>query len=328
MASNQRLTYFNKHLTDSLWDLWCIASGIGIWPRFIEPKLLKVSKKTITIEQLPKSLEGLRLLQFSDLHFKKNTSNRFLKKIQRKVAELSPDIIVFTGDFICHSNLHDPNALKDFLNVFKAPYGCYAVLGNHDYSEPVSLNDQGEYDVVSNSSSLISQGFSRLFKKVHLAKRSTPRASAIATHPKLIELLAKTPFTLLNNANICIPIGNSALNICGLGEYILGKTDPATAFKDYDNRYPGIILLHNPDGLRLLEKFPGEIVLSGHTHGGQVNLPWMWQKFTLLENPQFKSGLMQSHGKWIYINRGVGANMPFRWFAPPELLLMTLEASK
>ncbi len=328
MTRNQQLTKSNSRLFDSLWDLWCIASGIGLWPRFLEPSLLPVSKKTIPINSLPDDLCGIKILQFSDLHYNPSTSNYFLKKIQRKAAELNPDIIVFTGDFICHSKLCDPADLKNFLKGFHAPYGCYAVLGNHDYSQPVSINSLGEYDIVADTGSKITQGFARLFKPVKLAKRTTSEAMAIPAHEELLELLGNTPFTLLDNANLCIPIGKSALNICGLGEYSLGKTSPDIAFKDFDNRYPGIILLHNPDGLPLLESYPGSIVLSGHTHGGQVNIPWMWRKFTLLENPEFKSGLLHSHGKWIYINRGVGAIMPFRWFAPPELLLLTLEASR
>ena len=65
--------------------------------------------------------------------------------------------------------------------------------------------------------------------------------------------------------------------------------------------------------------------MCGHTHGGQVNLPWFWKKFTLMENPQLKRGLVRMLDKWIYINRGVGSIMQFRWFAKPEILLLTLE---
>lgn len=327
MARDQQLINTTTHLSDHLWDLWCIASIIGIWPRFIEPNILSVTRKTIELKQLPPSLNGLKILQFSDLHFSHSSSKKFLKKIQQKVAALNPDIIVFTGDFICLSQLEDPTTLREFFKGFSAPHGCYAVLGNHDYSKPITVNEYGEYDIASPPSSMILQGFSRLFKRVNLKKRTTPRAEAIQEHSELIQLLKNTPFTLLNNCCRCVQIRQSALNICGLGEYTLGKTDPASAFSQYDKRYPGIVLLHNPDGFPLLEHFPGEIVLSGHTHGGQVNLPWLWRKFTLLENPQFKSGLHFLNDKWIYINRGVGAVMPFRWFAPPELLLLTLETS-
>lgn len=318
----------NKHFSDLLWDLWCVCSVVGIWPRFIEPNLLKVKHLTISLPHLPEALRGFKIVQFSDLHLNHRMSDQFLAKIQKKVQALNPDVVVFTGDFLCYSQLKDKDRLANFLKGFKAPYGCYAVLGNHDYSATVGVNEEGEYDIiVPSKKSMISQGISRLCHTTYLARRSTGNAKATSPHAALLELLSETPFKLLDNASVCLSIQNSGLNICGLGEYTLGKTVPEKAFADYDSRYPGVILLHNPDGLPLLEKYPGDIVLSGHTHGGQVNLPWMWRKFTLLENQEFKSGLVHSHGKWMYVNRGVGAVMPFRWFALPEVLCLTLEAA-
>jgi len=120
-------------------------------------------------------------------------------------------------------------------------------------------------------------------------------------------------------------IKDACLNVCGLGEYSLNKCCPEIAFKTYDVNSPGIVLAHNPDSMPMLMDFPGDIILCGHTHGGQINLPWFWKKFTLLENMQFKKGLFQIHNKWLYVNRGVGSVMPFRWFALPEIALITLE---
>jgi uncharacterized protein len=214
------------------------------------------------------------------------------------------------------------------LQQFEAPYGCYAVLGNHDYASFVSINQQGDYDVVAPPvSSSFARAFHRLVESNTLTKRTTEQAKNISLHAELISLLQQTPFKLLNNKTEIISVGNSKLNICGLGEYCLKKNDAAQAFQNYDRNYPGIVLLHNPDGILSLQNYPGEVVLSGHTHGGQVNFPWMWKKFTLLENMKFKKGLKKEGNKWLYINRGLGSVLPFRWFSPPEILLLTLEAT-
>ena len=126
-----------------------------------------------------------------------------------------------------------------------------------------------------------------------------------------------------------MPIKGAFLNVCGLGEYILGRSLPEIAFRDYDSRYPGIILAHNPDATPHLKNYPGQVILCGHTHGSQINLPWFAKKFTLLENPQYNRGLFKiSDNKWMYVNRGIGSLLPFRWFASPELTLLTLQKGK
>lgn len=116
------------------------------------------------------------------------------------------------------------------------------------------------------------------------------------------------------------------LNICGLGEHMAGKALPQEAYKNYDTNYPGLILVHNPDAIPRLKNYPGEVILCGHTHGAQINLPWMWRRFIVLENPRYKRGLLHENQRWIYINRGVGAVMNFRWFSVPELLLLELDS--
>lgn len=315
----------SKMTSPFLWDLFCASSLIGIWPRFIEPRLIFTTHLQFSIPDLPKDLNGLKILHISDIHLHSNTSQIFLDKLVRKCQALQPDIIALTGDFICYSQLEDPERLKILLNQFHAPYGCYAVLGNHDYASFVSINHQGDYDVITPpTSSSLSRAFSRLKKSITPTKKTTEKAKNTPFHEDLIALIQKSPFHLLNNSSTIISVKNSKLNICGLEEHCLKKINAPKAFKTYDKNYPGVILLHNPDGALLLKDYPGEIILSGHTHGGQVNLPWMWKKFTLLENRQFKKGLVKLKDRWIYINRGLGSVLPFRWFSPPEILLLTL----
>lgn len=308
-----------------LWDAFCTSSIIGIWPRFIEPNLIRTTRLTLPVQRLPSDLSGIKVLQFSDLHIRPGMPDAFLKRLSKKIAALSPDIIVFTGDFLCYAAMTAPQRLQKFLAGLSAPYGCFAVLGNHDYAACVSINEAGEYDVMETSASSLSRAFKRLGTTTVLKEVTTARAQAVPLHNELVSLLAQTPFQLLHNACRTVPIKQSKLNICGLGEYMLGQARPQEAFQDYDDSYPGIVLLHNPDGIRLLHNYPGDIVLSGHTHGGQVNLPWMWRKFTLLENMGLKKGLVTVGNKRIYVNRGIGSVLPFRWFSPPELTLLTLE---
>lgn len=318
-----------KQWNEWIWDAWCLISFIGIWPRFIEPRLLGVTRLQVKIPSLPEQLYGIKILHFSDLHWSQHFSSSLQQKMIRKINALEPDIIVFTGDFLCRSKLENQDGLKQLLNALKAKIGYFAVLGNHDYAQFVSVSSCGDYDVEKpSSSSNIVKGFKRLFHPVKLTKRVTDGAKQVAQHDELLALLKKTPFQLLNNASQLVPVNGSWINICGLEEYSLGRSNPDQACHNYDRRYPGIVLTHNPDAVELLQDYPGELILSGHTHGGQVNLPGLWSRFTPMENMQFKHGLKKINDKRVYINRGISGVMKFRWFAQPELTLVTLQGSK
>lgn len=309
-------------LAEGLWNLWCLVSVIGIWPRFIEPNLLKVSHLKLGLT----GLKDVRILQISDLHFNAHFPKFFQKKIIQRINTLSPDLIVFTGDFLCYAKTNHLDGIKKFLCQLKATHGCFAILGNHDYAEFVSVNDQGQYDIVKTHSSTIIRGFQRLFSPPKLVGEVTKKAQAVGMNEPLLAMLKETPFKVLHNETIQLSIRNQTFNLTGVGEYSLGKCDPKNAFKNYCLEHPGIILSHHPDSIKILKDFPGNIILSGHTHGGQINLPWIWKKFTLMEDMTLIKGLIHTHNKTIYINRGLGSALHFRWFSQPEVLLIQTES--
>ena len=315
-------------LAYSLWELWCIGTVIGIWPRYIEPSILRTTSIDLAINDLPDELVGRRIVQFSDLHLGTHVSNHFLRKLSRRLNALSPDLLLFTGDFMCYSKLNDPLRLKAFLNSLSARYGCFATLGNHDYAQYAGINDEGRYGPIENTSSPLSKGFQHL---LGIKPPPTPTSSAgpsIPLHAELVSSLNDTPFCLLENQTEQIKIGQSFLNISGLGDLWAGNFDPAKAFHGYDDRYPGIICSHNPDTCPDLHDYPGDAILCGHTHGGQVNLPFLRKKFLGLKNKQYRRGRFQMGNKMLYINRGVGAVFKFRWFSAPELAVITLKRSE
>ena len=104
-----------KQWSEWAWDLWCIVSGIGIWPRYIEPNILRVTRISLPIAHLPFELIGLKILQFSDLHWNHQFSSFLQKKLIHKINALKPDLIVFTGDFLCCSKLENREGLKNTL---------------------------------------------------------------------------------------------------------------------------------------------------------------------------------------------------------------------
>lgn len=299
-----------------LWDAWCVVSILGIWPRFIEPKLCDRVRFNLTLPQLN---QKLKIAFFSDLHWNSSLSKTLLDKLVAAVNEFDPDLIFLGGDFICEGELFDPEGLIEFLNRFSSRKGMYAVLGNHDYDVPLSSNETGDYDVSTKGTPFL-KAFKRLFKEFKLTGNVTDRALKVKPHKELLALLKKTSFTLLDNT--CCQIGG--INVVGLGEYMGGKALPEQAFQNYNKNIPGFILAHNPDMIPKLSDYPGDFFFSGHTHGGQINVPWIWKKLTLMEDLRFKGGFVTDEGKKGYVSRGIGSVLPFRFRARPEVLLMTV----
>lgn len=311
-------------------DAFCISSVVGIYPRFIEPKLLSTSHLEIAVPSL--KLDGFKIVHLTDLHFHKNVSAHFLKRILKKVKKLNPDMIVFTGDFICYSKLEDEIRLLEFLSALTAPFGCYCTFGNHDYASYVSRTKSGDYGVLEpiNPFRGLLHGFKTLFAKPPLKKEILPSATQTQLHKSLCRVVEKSSFKLLDNETHTLPLG---LNIVGLGDYALGRFCPDIAFKGYDLRFPGIILSHNPDTAPHLLKYPGQLILSGHSHGEQIHFPApaflrkISANLTRLENPHLSRGLKTLGDKTLYVNRGLGCHKAIRFCSLPEINLITLKGT-
>ncbi len=308
-----------------LWDLGCAISLVGIWPRFIEPNLLSTTRLPVAIRDLPPALEGFKIAQFSDLHLHPAVPDAFLDKLSHRILSWQPDLIVFTGDYLCYSRISDGQRLKAFLNRFHAPFGCYGVFGNHDYQSYVAVNPEGDYDIVEQIPQELSKIVRRLLRRQPVKGIMSPRLKQLVPQRDLVKLLRETPFISLENEGTLVKVGDSALNVCGVGEYMANRFQPGVAFEHYDHRFPGLVLAHNPDCLPHLAAYPGDLILCGHVHGGQINLPWVRSRFVVLENPQYTGGEYRVGDKSVYVNRGVGGTMRFRLFASPEVTLMTLK---
>lgn len=316
-----------KRLLTSLWDAWYLASIVGIWPRFIEPKLISTTTLKLPMRGIPKGHRGIRLVQLSDLHLNAKVSGRFLRKILKKIDSFHPDLIVLTGDFLCRSELTARSNFSQFLRGLSATKGIFAVPGNHDYTKYFFVNDEGHYDCETKPPSPFTSTLLRLLRRRTVTGRHAQKTDGISFHPDLANLLQDAKVTLLQNKTQGVEIDGVKLNITGLGEWMAGKCDPERAFRNYDTKKGGIVLVHNPDALPTLSDYPGELILSGHTHGGSVNIPGVWQRLVLTEQHRYVMGLYRIGEKQAYVSRGIGSPTAFRLGCPPELVCITLESS-
>ncbi len=124
---------FLKRILQLLGSLLIPSTGY-YYAKYIEPHRLDITHHSISHPLIPSSFYGKRIVQFSDVHIGHNYDIEDLQKLIKKINELSPDIVLFTGDLFDNPNTYtDTDMLAQELTTIKAPLGKFAIYGNHDH---------------------------------------------------------------------------------------------------------------------------------------------------------------------------------------------------
>ncbi|MXQ55442.1 metallophosphoesterase [Shimazuella alba] len=144
------------------WSFIGIASLIPLTAGYsygIEPRLLEVVERRISLSRLSSSFHGIRVVVFGDLHAGFHMEEHHVRHVVDKIMAQKPDLLLFTGDLVDDSQQIIPSILPH-LKKLHAPLGKYAVLGNHDYrGDQVVLGlHQSGFHVLENAHHLIKKG--------------------------------------------------------------------------------------------------------------------------------------------------------------------------
>jgi predicted MPP superfamily phosphohydrolase len=271
------------------------ARWIGkTWARFsyarhIEPTWVELNEHPIFIRDLPVSFIGLKIAHLTDFHGGHHLCTHYLNHVIDLTLGQKPDVIALTGDFV-HKGYQHVDHIADILARLKAPLGVFAVLGNHDFS-------------VRNA-----WGFRR-----HRG-----------LHQAVTDSLESAGIRVLRNETIPLKLGNEQLFLCGLDDLWSGECDPNSALTGWCERTPRLILAHNPQTIHLLSDHRFDLILSGHTHGGQVDWPGVGRIFLGRKARDLAAGLYSRGDGHIYVNKGVGFGLRFRFRVRPEVAIFTL----
>jgi predicted MPP superfamily phosphohydrolase len=137
--------------------------------------------------------------------------------------------------------------------------------------------------------------------------------------------LAEEGLELLTNRGISLPVGGNTIYLAGVDDCWSGQPDLQAALADCPTGATTILLSHEPDPADSYSKDPRiALQLSGHSHGGQVRIPFWGSPFLPPFGRVYDQGLFRVGEMWLYTNRGVGVTVPIRLNCRPELTILTL----
>jgi predicted MPP superfamily phosphohydrolase len=135
-------------------------------------------------------------------------------------------------------------------------------------------------------------------------------------------------YDVLRNQNTTFRIKSAPLTVVGLDDLVTGNTDVAKGFRGIARDGSRIVLAHVPRTAEQLIQYRASLCLSGHTHGGHVNIPGVTAAILRRLRENYLSGSFRLQGTQLYVSRGIGgAVVPFRLNAPPEVTLITLRSA-
>lgn len=268
------------------------ALSLAVYSGEIERHWLEVTRHEAVIPGLPADFEGIKVAHFSDIHLDEFTEPFFLRHVVRHVNQLDPDLIFITGDYVTRqfgSHKFAVGAAWQCANILQGLHcrRIYGVLGNHDI----------DVDAKQVSTALRDNGI-----------------------------------TLLRNSYIPLERGKSRIWLAGLDDPVSGDPIPDFAVPAAIRNIPEepvILLCHAPDFGRYMSTLPAgqavSFMLSGHTHGGQIRLPFVGPIVLPPGGRLFPAGQYRLGHIRLYVNRGLGTvGVPFRLDCPPEVTLHTL----
>ena len=258
------------------------AGALGAYATLVEPRWLQVTRTKIHHAGLHPGLEGFRVALLTDLHAGGVTPLSIVRRAARAAMAERPDLIALTGDF-AEDRAPGFERVLEALQGLRAPFGVYAVPGNHDHIVGI--------------------------ERWH---------ADLEAHPEIVDLTNEARMLEVRGARLCV---------AGVDDYSHG--DPSLeVLPPPERRDFTLLLAHDPDQAERARRGYDavDLIVSGHTHGGQVRLPFVGA----LRNPAergdlYEEGLRRRPWTQVYTSRGVGTvHLPVRFLCRPEVAVLEL----
>jgi len=228
--------------------------------------------------------DPVRILHLADLHASVFVPLSMIHHAITAGLAQKPDLICLTGDFITTRQDFDARGYAMALRRLSDAAPTFAVLGNHD------------------GGSWTRQHF------------------GYPNHRLVERILEASGIELLHNRSVRA----KDLTLVGVGDLWSNEVDARRAFAEVDPQNPTVLLAHNPDTKDVLRHQPWDLMLSGHTHGGQVIIPFEGVRYAPVRDKRYVAGLKPWGTRMIHVTRGVGNVGGVRFRCRPESSLLSV----
>ena len=273
----------------------CTGAGLAIYSGEIERHWIETARSEVFLPGLPRAFDGFRIAQLSDIHLDDYTEPFLLRDAVNQINRMNPDAVFLTGDFVTHGlvpkrfELGTAWQCANLLNQIQCP-NRYGVLGNHD---------------------------------------------VVVGSQEVTKALTANSITMLVNEYVPIERGGARFWLAGLDDPVAGRPNPEKTIPESIRNIPDepiVLLSHAPDYADDLLKLPSgkavSLMLAGHSHGGQIRLPWIGPLNLPEMGRKYVEGWFRLQNLQLYVNRGLGTVVvPFRFDCPPEITLLTLRSA-
>jgi predicted MPP superfamily phosphohydrolase len=254
----------------------------------IEPNRPRIIRKEIALRRWPSRLDGFTIALLSDFHYDPYFSVHPIRSAVNTINELHPDLVALTGDFV--SVPWVGNHAKWVANVEP----CAQLLRKLEAA-------YGLWAVLGNH-------------------------DAFSDPDRVTDALKSVGIPVLSNRSMPIEKDGARFWLSGIDDVLGGTPDLAAALHGIPFDEAVVLMAHEPDYADVVADYPVDLQLSGHSHGGQVRVPFM-RPFYLPElAKKYVWGLFQVRGVTLYTNAGIGTvEIPVRWNCPPEITFLTMK---
>jgi predicted MPP superfamily phosphohydrolase len=318
---------------DRLKRLLAVVAGVGaatlLYARLVEPQRVGLDRYVVPVDWPGLPPNGVAILHLSDLHWRAGGAVQAAKlaRLQRLLAGATYDIVVLTGDLI-HDDAGLPAALA-FIATLRPRLAAFSCPGNRDYwqssfrallAPPEDAGTSLKVRLPRVAARLID--FARKARanerwSLHVRPNNTE-----ALHAGLIALGVQP----LVNTSAHVTGNGIDLWIAGVDDLTQGQPDLTAALAGVPAGAPVILLAHNPDAWLDPTIARADLVLAGHTHGGQFRVPWIGALHTqgTYLSRQRPAGWFERGRSRMFVSRGLGESFPFRFGAPPQAVLIRM----
>jgi predicted MPP superfamily phosphohydrolase len=270
--------------------------ALAMYAMLIAPFDLRVTTLDVPIDDLDPRLDGYTLAVVADLHFQPAMPRRYLDRVIALVKDAQPDLVTHLGDYSISFRHNRRFSVAMYERMLPILGPVMQELRGRDGAVAILGNHDHYFDGA-----------------------------------RVVSWLEELGVKVLRNRATTIHHDGARLTISGIGDALEDHVDPHGGIDGPTARRPLVLLSHNPDGVALLAPTcRPDLVLSGHTHGGQIVLPGLGApvRFSKICGRHTASGWIPNAIAPLYVSRGIGCQFLIRFFCPPELVIVRLRSPR